>query len=267
MDLDIRLKSKHNSVVSSEEEVAQSVTGESQMKKTMLCIWLSLPVFGFLYHMTAGEAHGRMDQLGSHLRMGRRLAAQELWQPAISQFDHAAELVPSDDSALQTRLRLEKAIAGIEGAGLPDSAAELKKMLTEITANDASPATRSLENPVRESLARSQYYLTWLMRLEGVSEEDWMPEIESARQNYRLLAERAAEDGDRTAEKRQLENLECTIRLQQMSLDDLQGLAIPRPCQSCCSNCRSRRPGPKAGKQPQDARGATAGPPADGAGS
>ncbi len=237
------------------------------MKKTMLCIWLSLPVFGFLYHMTAGEAHGRMDQLGSHLRMGRRLAAHELWQPAISQFDHATALVPADDATLQTRLRLEKAIAGIEGAGLPESAADLKKMLTEITAADSSPGIRSLEHPVRESLARSQYYLTWLMRLEGISQEDWMPEIESARQNYRLLAERAAADGDKTAEKRQLENLECAIRLQHLSLDDLQGLAIPRPCQSCCSNCRSRRPGPKPGNQPKDARGATAGPPADGAGS
>ncbi|MGB0742520.1 MAG: hypothetical protein ACPGXX_20795, partial [Planctomycetaceae bacterium] len=59
------------------------------MKKTLLCIWLCLPVAGFLYHMSAGEAHGRMDQLGAHLRLGKRLATQELFQPAISQFDQA----------------------------------------------------------------------------------------------------------------------------------------------------------------------------------
>lgn len=238
------------------------------MKKTLLCIWLCLPVAGFLYHMSAGEAHGRMDQLGAHLRLGKRLATQELFQPAISQFDQALELVPAEDAELQTQLRLEKAIAGIENAGLPESVEELKKLIGEVTAKDSVDAVRQFEAPVRESLARSQYYLTWLMRLEGVPRDDWEPEIESARQNYRLLAERASESCNKAEQVRQQENLEAVIRLEQMALDDLQGLPIPRPCQSCCSNCRSRRPGPpRSGKQPKDARGATAGPPADGSGS
>jgi hypothetical protein len=52
-----------------------------------------------------------------------------------------------------------------------------------------------------------------------------------------------------------------------MAIDDLQGLPIPKPCQSCCSKCRSRRPGQKPAQKPKDGRGASAGPPADGSGS
>jgi hypothetical protein len=52
-----------------------------------------------------------------------------------------------------------------------------------------------------------------------------------------------------------------------MALTDLQGLPIPKPCQNCCSKCRSRRPSPKTGQKKSDARGASAGKPADGQGS
>jgi hypothetical protein len=105
------------------------------------------------------------------------------------------------------------------------------------------------------------------MRLEGVSKEEWLPELESARQNYRLLAEQAQAAGDARGQRMQQENLEASIRLEQMAIDDLQGLPIPKPCQSCCSKCRSRRPSPKPAQKAKDGRGASAGPPADGSGS
>ena len=66
---------------------------------------------------------------------------------------------------------------------------DLKKLLTEVTADDVQPVDSALQARVRETLAESQYYLAWLMRLEGVAREEWLPELESARQNYRLLAE------------------------------------------------------------------------------
>jgi hypothetical protein len=79
----------------------------------------------------------------------------------------------------------------------------------------------------RASLANAQYYMTWLMRLEGLSRDVWEPEIEAARQTYRLLADQATAGGDDQAAKSQRENLEASIRLARMELSELQGLPLP----------------------------------------
>jgi hypothetical protein len=65
------------------------------------------------------------------------------------------------------------------------------------------------------------------MRLEGQPAEVWEPEIEGARQNYRLLAEQAAARGDAGALKKNQEDLESSIRLARMELSELQGLPLP----------------------------------------
>jgi hypothetical protein len=65
------------------------------------------------------------------------------------------------------------------------------------------------------------------MRLEGAPREEWEPEIEASRQNYKLLAEDPAARGDEKLAKLSCENLESAIRLERMSLTDLQGLPLP----------------------------------------
>src|SRR6266545_4833947 len=60
---------------------------------------------------------------------------------------------------------------------------------------------------VRLERANAQYYMTWLMRLEGYAREDWEPEIEAARQNFSLLAEQAEAKGDAAAAKKHEEDL------------------------------------------------------------
>ena len=79
----------------------------------------------------------------------------------------------------------------------------------------------------RGALANAQYYTTWLMRLEGLSREEWEPEIEASRQNYKLLAEHAEEAGDEAAAEQARSDLESSIRLARMDLDELQGLPLP----------------------------------------
>ncbi|MGC3971758.1 MAG: hypothetical protein QM775_31775 [Pirellulales bacterium] len=123
----------------------------------------------------------------------------------------------------------------------------------------------------RQSLAVSQYYTTWLMRLEGEPPEIWEPEIESARQIHRLLAEQTEREGGASssdaAEHR--ENVEATIRLARMDLDELQALKLPSQCCNCKGGaCKkaSKKPGQKPKPQanePKDARGASLGPPPD----
>jgi len=71
-----------------------------------------------------------------------------------------------------------------------------------------------------------------MMRLEGMPEEEWMPEIEASRQHYRQVAMAAEslpddEVGDELA-LRSRQDLEAAIRLARMDLSELQGLPLPR---------------------------------------
>ena len=53
------------------------------------------------------------------------------------------------------------------------------------------------------------------------------PEVEDARQNYKLLAEEAEKRGDKVAAARFREDLESSVRLARMELSDLQGFPLP----------------------------------------
>ncbi|MEL6897408.1 MAG: hypothetical protein AAFP90_14995, partial [Planctomycetota bacterium] len=116
----------------------------------------------------------------------------------------------------------------------------------------------------RNALASSQYYMTWLMRLEGAPREAWETEIDACRQNYKWLA--TQKDGVDTQRHRQ--DLEAAIRLARMDLSELQALKIPKQCNGCCScDCKkpSRKKAKKKGKK--KGSGANMGPLPDGSGS
>ena len=79
----------------------------------------------------------------------------------------------------------------------------------------------------RAAWANAQHYMTWRLRLEGAGEAEWMPVSEGARQTYRRLAEEAEARGDADLARLRREDLDTTIRLARMSLDELQGLPLP----------------------------------------
>ena len=79
----------------------------------------------------------------------------------------------------------------------------------------------------RSTAAIAQYYITWLMRLEGMGREEWEPEIDAARATYKLLAEQAQERGNTVEAKKHQEDLESAVRLARMDLGELQGLPLP----------------------------------------
>jgi hypothetical protein len=138
----------------------------------------------------------------------------------------------------------------------------------ELAADKAAPP--ALVEEARRTMASAQYYMTWLMRLEGRPRDDWEPVIEGARQNYRLLAEDADARTDEATAQRHSEDLESAIRLARMDLSDLQALPLPAQCQSCNSgNCRClcKKVGNKPKTGETDARGASSGPPPDNRGS
>jgi hypothetical protein len=113
----------------------------------------------------------------------------------------------------------------MENKQLPTAREELSSLVDEVAADpNCDP---QFVADARSTLANSQYYMTWLMRLEGQPREKWEPEIDAAQQTYRLLAEQANESTDQSALKIRQEDLESAIRLARMDLGELQGLPLP----------------------------------------
>ena len=112
---------------------------------------------------------------------------------------------------------------------LPDARHEFEALVEEFSADQkADPkASKADLRDARTGLAQAQYFMTWLMRLEGSARTEWEPEIEAARQNYKLLAEEAIAMGDATAAESGRQDLESAVKLERMELKDLQGLPLP----------------------------------------
>ena len=226
----------------------------------LLTVWLGLAGAGFAYHhIGPGQERVKIDQAADLIRAAEQAAAAEDYDLAIEKYDEAMKLLPAERKGEIRKLRLEKAKAQMLAHALPEAHADLKALVDEL-AGDCD-ADAALLADARASLANSQYYTTWLMRLEGLAREEWEPEIEAARQAYKLLAEDAAKRGDTALAAKYREDLESVIRLERMDLSELQGLALPKQCKGCCS-CKGKRPSKNVKKGPP-ARGAGPAPPLD----
>src|SRR5262249_43938495 len=155
-----------------------------------------------------------LDEVAKLVADGDKAAAAEAWTEAARAYNDALGMLPAGRVAESRRLRLERDKALMLSHKLPDAHEDLKALVGEME-EDAKADPKVLAG-ARSALANAQYYMTWLMRLEGQSEALWKPEIESARQTYRLLAEEAEGKGDATAAQKHREDLESTIRLARM---------------------------------------------------
>lgn len=195
------------------------------MNKPLLGLWLVLPLGAWAYHEGPGQDRMTLDKVDRLVGEAYAAVALENWGDAVAKYDEALAELPEGREAAARRLRLERDKARMLHAQLPAAHADLQSLVREMLEDD--DADQALLDESRAALASSQYYLTWLMRLEGLPEEKWEPEIEAARQTYRLLAERAEQQGDESALAKHKEDLESTIRLARMELTDLQGLPLP----------------------------------------
>ncbi len=195
------------------------------MRVFVLLAWLIVPVVVGVYHLGPGQEQMILDEAGEQIRAAQQHVTAEQWKEAVAEFDGALELLPSDRADEACRVRIEKAKAQMMAHQLPEAHADLKTLVDELLADEN--AGSDLITDARAALANSQYYMTWLMRLEGVHRDLWEPEIESARQIHRMLAESSQEAGDDRAATRHQEDLESTIRLARMDLSELQGLPLP----------------------------------------
>jgi hypothetical protein len=229
-----------------------------------------VPVVFGAYHYGPGQERLRLDDAARVLAAADRLADAQDWQAAVTKYDEAQAVLPPGREDTARRIRLKRAKVQMFAHQLPEATAALRELADQV--QEDKTADPALRDEAREALASAQYYMTWLMRLEGLGADEWEPEIESARQTYRLLAEQSEAAGDQERARRHREDLESAIRLARLDVGELQGLTIPSQCQGCKSG-QCKKPGKKPGKsnklgeQKKDARGASAGPPPDNSGS
>jgi hypothetical protein len=195
------------------------------MRKLAIVAWLVLPVVAWAYHRGPGQERLLLDDVDHLLQEADQYAADENWADAEKTYDAALAALPGDRAADSRRIRLARARAQVLNHRLPFAHDDLKQLLDEALGDEGTDP--ALLADIRAALANSQYYMTWLMRLEGEPESVWGPEIEASRQAFRLLAEQAETAGDDEALARHREDLESAIRLARMDLHDLQGLPLP----------------------------------------
>jgi len=208
------------------------------MRTGILTVWLLLPVGFGAYHLGPGQEGLRLDDAGDHLARaeehaarGERLLATDPagaradFTLAKEELEQALALLPEGRGALESRVRLEIAKCQMNASELPKANASLAALVEELA--DAPEVEAELLAEARAAYASSQYYMTWLVRLEGAGREEWEPRIETARQTYKLLAEEAEARGDAETAAAHREDLEASIRLARLELSELQGLPLP----------------------------------------
>lgn len=192
----------------------------------LLTAWLLLGVAAAVAHWFGPGVEGRkLDAAAAHVRAAEAAAAEKDYAGAVEKYQEALKALPEGRAAESRKIRLEKAKAQMLARQLPEAAGDLRSLVDELSADSA--ADPKLLADARAAQANSQYYMTWLMRLEGMSRDEWEPEVESARQTFKLLAEDAEKRGDAAAAAKFREDLESSVRLARMELSDLQGLPLP----------------------------------------
>lgn len=196
------------------------------LRVLLLTGWMLVGVAGAVAHYFGPGVDGRkLDLVARHVRAAEAAAANDDHAVAVEEYAAALKALPEGRTAEARKIRLERAKAQMLAKQLPDAHSELRNLVDELSADPA--ADPKLLADARSAQANSQYYMTWLMRLEGMGRDEWEPEAESARQTYKLLAEEADKRGDRVAAAKHREDLESSIRLARMDLSELQGLPLP----------------------------------------
>ena len=195
------------------------------MRKTLIVVWLLIPAGLLAYHYGPGQEALVLDEAEEILRAAEAHVERGEWAEAVGRYDLALGKLPETHRDQIRRVRLAKAKAQMLAAQLPLANVGLESLLNELV-NDPA-ADPQVVRETRAALASSQYYMTWLKRLEGAPREEWGPYIDGARQNYRHLAESALAEGDAQTAGSRKEDLESSIRLARMNLSDLQALPLP----------------------------------------
>ena len=189
-------------------------------KKIILTtLWLLLPLVALAYHYGPGQDRLALEHTDDLLAESQAAVADENWPEAIRLYQDALAKLPKEKTQISRKIQLEIAKAKMQNSQLPEAREELAALAAEIQSDpNASP---EIKQQVTSTLANARYYMTYLMKLEGKPDAEWEPEIEAARQEYKLLAQNSQ------AGSKHLLDLEATIRLARATPKELYGLPIP----------------------------------------
>ncbi|MGB0774243.1 MAG: hypothetical protein ACPG32_03080 [Akkermansiaceae bacterium] len=183
-------------------------------------LWLLVPLGLAAYHYGPGQTQVALDKTESHLELARQAVQDENWEVAIQQYQEALTKLPKDEKHASFRIQLEIAKAKMQNSALPEAREDLAELVVAL--NDDKAAPTELKEDALSTLANARYYMTYLMKLEGQPASVWEPEIEAARQEYKLLAQTGADS------KKHLRDLDAAVRLARAEPTELYGLPIPR---------------------------------------
>lgn len=195
------------------------------MRIVLVVGWLIVPVLAWAWHAGPGQQYQKLDEANVFVVNAKDALAKKDYARAAEEFDAALKSLPEGKTAEARQIRLERDKAMMFAKKLPEAHEDLDNLVAEMQADPK--ADPKVLNEARAALANSQYYVTWLMRLRGHARDEWEPEIEGARQTYRLLAEQAEAAGDSELMARFQKDCESAIRLARLDLDELQGLPLP----------------------------------------
>jgi len=234
------------------------------MKILILTFWCLVPLGLVAFHYGPGQKGIALDRAGDHLSLAESRVKSEKWTEAIDAYERALGALPKDRVSEARKIRLEIAKARMQSGQLPQARTDLEQLAKELEGDPS--ADHMTRDEALATLASSRFYMTYLMKLEGLPEAEWEPEIEAARQERKLLVQRAKDAGDDAGSAKHADDLESAIKLARTDPAELYGKPIPKQCSNCKSG-KCKKPSAKPATKQKDARDASAGPPIDGEGS
>jgi cell division protein FtsB len=189
------------------------------MRIILATLWLLIPLGFAAYHYGPGQEQVKLDKTEDLLSEARTAVADENWPAAIESYQKALAKLPKENKESARRIQLEIAKAKMQSAGLPEAREDLAELVAQL--NDDPTVSSELKEEALSTLANARYYMTYLMKLEGLPAEEWEPEIEAARQEYKFLAQTGSH------KEKHLADLESAIRLARAEPTELYGLPIP----------------------------------------
>jgi len=225
--------------IPSDHEVSESTNSRnpSLLRRLALLAWLFAPIALIALHSGPGQDHLGRDKAGFLTRDAEAAATRGDWQEADGLLSRAMHTLPENAHYDRRRLEIAHAKARIYSGDMIAGQEQLQNLIEEM---EQVPAVEAdLMAAARHELATASYYAGWIMRREGASADEWKPETTRARQQFRLLAEEAAEDdADRESFAK---NVEATIKLEQMNLAALMARPPPSNCPNACKNLSQRK--------------------------
>ena len=195
------------------------------MRVLLLVIWMLIPVGVLAFHLGPGQDHLKLDSAAQLLSEADALVQAEDWSQAQLVYEKALANIPDEKTELRIKVQLQRAKVQMQNSQLPQAYSDLKSLVS--TLNEDPNSDPELVKEARAALANSQYYITWLKRLEGLPREEWESDIVSAQQTLRLLAKEAEQSDEDEEFEVYTKDLESAVRLARMDLGELQGLPLP----------------------------------------